>query len=357
MARGRTRYSLAVELTSLCNLRCRHCYNAFDHTGSNSLPTDQLLGLLRRALDEVPLKRVTLTGGEPFASEALFGALELCAAHGVPADIISNGTLVTAELASRARSFPSLSVVQITLNGPTAEVHDAEVGVRGAWDRALQGIEHLQRRGVRVVGCMVVTRRSTPFVAETLERMRALGITFVALSRLMSAGQSAHNLDLIPTRSDLVEVLRQASSPRFRRMYVRISGPLPSCMVEHRSFPSIRFGWCPIGTTEQDFALGSDGHLRHCLLYGSSLGDARQHSFLKLMQGPVVTSYRRRAPEFCRGCVELPRCLGGCGAAALAVFGTETALDPLVLQHVDPAFAHRVRCAREQRAALPVSPR
>jgi hypothetical protein len=59
-----------------------------------------------------------------------------------------------------------------------------------------------------------------------------------------------------------------------------------------------------------------------------------------------VTAYRDVTPEFCAPCPYKSSCLGGCGAAAVAVSG-ERGLDPFVAQHVDDAFGDKLRAARK----------
>jgi radical SAM protein with 4Fe4S-binding SPASM domain len=103
----------------------------------------------------------------------------------------------------------------------------------------------------------------------------------------------------------------------------------------------VRFGACPIGTDAQELALGPRGELRDCTLHEEPIGDARTTSYAALARA----RYRDVTPEFCAPCVHAPTCLGGCGASAVAMTGAR-GLDPFVAQHVDDAFAARLRAER-----------
>jgi radical SAM protein with 4Fe4S-binding SPASM domain len=254
--------------------------------------------------------------------------------------------VITDGLAARLAPFRPY-YVQVTLNGPSARLHEEHVG-RGHWDRTIEGIDALQRHGVRVVGCIVVTRKNAHVVGEILDLFRAKGIDTIALSRFSPAGYAAtHVAELLPSRTELIEALAQAEARgRDHGMTLQVTMPVPPCVIEHSDYPHIAFGGCPIGTEMQEVALGPRGELRNCTLHEEVIGDATSTSFAELLERSSVTHYRDVTPAFCEPCPHRKSCMGGCGAAAVGTLGEPRGLDPFVAQHVDERFAAALREAR-----------
>lgn len=352
------RRSLAVELTSACNQKCTYCYNAWREDGGRevgALSTESLVALLDRILANVPLDHVTFTGGEPFSRRDLFEILDVCRVRGVPFQMISNGGLITDELARRVAEYGPLSI-QVTLNAPEPGLHDELVGGSGHFDRTLRGVDALHGAGVRVVGCVVVSRRNAHLVGETLDLFASIGVRSISFSRFSPSGYATGQLaELLPSRSEIVRALDAAEERAIRhRLTLRSTMPIPPCVVEHDDYPHVSFGNCPIGTELQELVLGPRGEIRACTLHQSSTGmpaDVADHALDALLRTP---GYRDVTPEFCKPCPHLPACLGGCGAAAVAVTGTH-GLDPFVAQHVDDELAGRLTRERAARDLVPAS--
>lgn len=352
-------HSIAIELTSHCNQRCSYCYNAWREDNGRmvgALPHAELLAMVHKALAELELDHVTLTGGETFARADVFDVLDACKGSGVDVQIISNGGLIDDALAQRLRPYP-IRCIQVTLNGPDAALHRAHVG-GDHFDATIEGIRALRRHGVPVAGCIVVTRRNAAVVGEILDLFVALGVKLIALSRFSPAGYAAaHVAELLPSRSDMVTALEQAEARGAEHgLDLQVTMPVPPCVIDHADYPHIRFGGCPIGTEAQELALGPRGELRSCTLHTETLGDARAQPFAELLDSPALARYRDVTPEFCAPCPHRRSCLGGCGAAAASVLGDPRGLDPFVAQHVDDAFAASLAAARRSASGLPDGP-
>lgn len=350
--------SIAIELTASCNQKCDYCYNEWREDGGKALHVgctsdeqgQRALQRVDRLLATFDFPRATLTGGEPLSRPEFFDVAHKLRKADVSVQVISNGTLITAEVAARMKAVPITSV-QVTLNGPDAELHEAHVG-KGFFAKTLRGVRHLVAAGVPVAGCIVVTKKNAAVVDQILRLWQELGVDVVALSRFSPAGYAArHAAQLLPTVPELTRAFELAD-PFGKTMVLQCTMPVPPCAVEVERFPNIRFGSCPVGTQAQEFALGPNGAIRHCTLHGDALDGVQDIldpdvNLAALLDSPMVKQYRATRPEFCRGCQHENTCGGGCLAASQWVFGSRNVPDPLVYQHVDTEFGETLAYTRK----------
>ncbi len=344
--------SVAIELTAICNQRCDYCYNAWREDGGKAIggpEVDALLARVGRLVDTFDIDHVTLTGGEPLVHPGFFDVARMLREQDVGVQVISNGTLVSEEVAAKLASL-KLRFIQLTLNGPDETMHSAHVG-KGFFDKTIAGAQRLRAHGVPVVGCIVITKKNAPVVDRILALWQSLGARSVALSRFSPAGYAArHAAQLLPSVDDL-ELAFALADPFGERMGLQCTMPVPPCALDTARFTNIRFGVCPIGTAQQEFALGPDGKLRNCTLHGAAIGGVPdiidpQVDLAALLHAPEVSEYRELRPEFCAGCVHIDTCGGGCGAAADWVLGSRRQVDPLVAQHTDDDFSDQLAMFR-----------
>jgi hypothetical protein len=107
--------------------------------------------------------------------------------------------------------------VHVSIDGVSAELHDASRGVRGSWRRAVDAIDMLLSRGGRVQVVHVVTPRNEGTFGELLEQMRILGpssLRVTPVGKIGAAsrgGQWAVDVSALQRRIDRFDL---ASRPR-----------------------------------------------------------------------------------------------------------------------------------------------
>ncbi len=347
------RTSLAVELGYGCNQACAYCYNPYRASKSDDeAPAPELLlAQVSRLLSAWTVSQVTVTGGEPLLHPSLFPLLHYLKEQGVPRQLISNGTLVTKELAGQL-AMCGVASVQVTLNGPTPALHRIHVG-RDSYADVLRGVSILLETGLNVTGCVVLTRKNAHQVGELCRLWQELGVRTIALSRFSPAGLSlARVSEFLPRRQDLQTAFSEAQPFAKDGVAIHCTVPIPACLMDVRDFSPICFGQCAIGSPGQELALGPDGRLRLCTLHQGRLGQGRDvldpdWDVACVPTSPEVVGYRTELPAFCAGCGAAASCLGGCGAtSSTGGHSARRALDPLVQRYFgdeSPASTPKIR--------------
>ncbi len=176
-------------ITAACNLKCLHCYSSSTTVRNpDELSTIQAKAVLDDlAAFGVPV--VLFSGGEPLMRSDLFDLLEYAASKGLRTVISTNGTLLDAEAGQRLKAL-NVSYVGISLDG-IGEVNDQFRGVRGAFDKAVAGIEAAQNAGLRTGLRLTLTRRNVEELDGIFDFIESRNIERACFYHLVPTGRGA----------------------------------------------------------------------------------------------------------------------------------------------------------------------
>ncbi len=315
-------------LDDRCNLSCTHCYRP---EGGIRPSTD---AAQRRAMLEEFLTfleslgqpgRLHLAGGEPLLLPDLCDLVERAKARGVGCRVLSNGTLVTEDL---ARDLARVGVlgVQVSLEGREA-THDAIRGA-GSYQRALEGVRSLRQAGVQVTLSMTVHRQNVGDL-EALWGVACAEADRFYVSRLVPAGRAA----------SLSTLDRRAWGKVQRRLLgLRTEGTPELALRDPTYRPLHAAPWkaarapivagCAAGF--QTLTVESDGTIMPCRRMNLALGRMGEGSLLELWKThPLLQALRDRdrLKGACGRCAYRWVC-GGCRAFPAVLSGDPLGADP-----------------------------
>ena len=157
-------------ITSQCNLKCRHCYiEATEAANENEMTTEEGKTFIDD-LAEMKVPVLMFSGGEPLVRPDLFELAAYAVEKGLRIVLSTNGTLIdefTAQLIKEA----GFQYVGVSIDGCEA-IHDEFRGEKGAFKAAIAGIRAAKaagnRTGVRFT-LNSINKQDLPAVMELIE--------------------------------------------------------------------------------------------------------------------------------------------------------------------------------------------
>jgi radical SAM protein with 4Fe4S-binding SPASM domain len=312
-------------LTEQCNLHCRHCYQDVAVPAMSLEETIRGIDNIRDAFaswaadyDLELSPAFHFTGGEPFLREDLFDVLDYVGKCGYATAIMSNGTLITPDIARRLRQT-GIGEVQVSLDGLEA-VHD---GIRGAgsFRRALGGLTNLVASGVATSINLTLSRLNLGELEGLVRLAGEMGVGAVTFSRLVACGSGSALGDQMLTPQELSDFYRGVRQrPSDAGVDFSSRDPLFTVSGLAGEVPETDFpiGGCAAGVF--GITIAADGGIMPCRRMDMTIGNIRRDSFRELWaESPVLWALRRRDEyhDGCESCVYWAVCRG-CRAVALA---------------------------------------
>ena len=158
-----------------CNLSCSYCVARSSPTAVRRAIS---LNTVQQVIDEAVeagFSSVYFTGGEPLILDEIYDMLDY-ASHRLPTILLTNAMLLKGKRLERLCAINNEQlVIQVSLDGGTAEHHDAYRGA-GTWASTVAGIHTLLDNGFKVRLSTTETSANANHLDEICRFHHALGI-------------------------------------------------------------------------------------------------------------------------------------------------------------------------------------
>lgn len=304
-----------VAVTYRCNLACSFCYascNCTSRLGQREMTTGEVRKVLRVIRHDALVPSVSLTGGEPALRKDLPALVAYARGLGLWTNLITNGSLVDRRVATRlARA--GLNSAQVSLEGPTAEIHDSLTRNPGSFQKTVAGIAHLRQAKIPVHTNTTLNALNAPHAEDLVDLVAELGLSRFSMNLLIPCGSAKEiGRDLWLSYSEVGEViLKVRGRARDRGILFLWYSPTPYCL-----FNPIAHGLGNKACAACDglLSVSPTGDVLPCSSLSEPVGNLLSEPFEEVWNSPRARYYREKrfAPPACRSCPRLRLCAGAC---------------------------------------------
>jgi radical SAM protein len=225
-------FTIAWEVTRACAFACKHCRADAQHSPHpDELTTPESLQLIDR-LSEFGSPILVFTGGDPMMRRDLFELIEYATRCGLRCSLTPTATaLPTPERLARAKAA-GIRRIALSLDAPTAEVHDEFRQVNGSWERTMRILHSAQTIGLSVQVNTTVTRFNLELLPDMLPFINEVGAVQWSVFFLVPTGRAQAKWMITPEQHEqvfhwLYELSQEApfdikatAAPMYRRVAI-----------------------------------------------------------------------------------------------------------------------------------------
>lgn len=182
---------IAITFTNRCNLSCVHCGREQDLSHCTEKDAAFFINILKEGRT-LGASQVNITGGEIFCRQDCFDLIQGAIDLGYFVSIESNGTLITQISIDRLSTYGDAIRVSISVDGMTAETHDAIRGT-GTFDVTMATIQELKKAGVPTRIITVLHRQNIEQIPQMARHfVDDMGLGFRLLPNIMEYGKGVY---------------------------------------------------------------------------------------------------------------------------------------------------------------------
>lgn len=336
------------EVTSACNLRCKHCLSRSGKPNSNELNTKEAKKLID-SLEKMKVLYINISGGEPLLRPDIFELLGYASKKKLAIDLLTNGALITKDIIERLEDT-NIFHLQVSLDG-IGKTHDQFRGISGSYERSIKAIELLRDADYGVSISSAVTKQNIKEIPKIIDLAVDLGANLYKTTLFMPTGRGKDNAGKYELTSQEVKEFASMLDEKKKEIGDKITisnEEIYPWLMENsnkkgsnsfKSEDSSKIG-CTAGNSS--FYITADGKVTPCpFLRDFIAGDVRENNLKQIWDNSSTFDIFRNIKQGdlkgkCSNCDYLGiDCYGGCRAAAFAHSGDIYAEDPLCWKHLE----------------------
>ncbi len=291
--------AMQFELTSNCNVRCKHCYNNSGADGyvCDAMTPEAWLSFAKYFVKNGGIFQCIISGGEPLLlGDSLFDLMDILHEDGTFFHVISNCYLMTQE---KVRKFSKYRYkwFQVSIDGATPERHDEFRQKAGSWQRATQAAFWLSKEGIPLTIAHSVIPDNLYEIDEMCALAFSLGAGSIIIGEVTPSGRSANSPELLLSHEQknfLIERIQENSTMYAGKMTVLRSSSVKNQLLRYQ------------GTPNTGVIIRPNGDIRLDCMAPFTIGNVLEDDFLDMWekksstcwQLPIVQDYINSYEDF-----------------------------------------------------------
>lgn len=193
---------IQFELTSQCNMYCKHCYNNSYMQRKSRMTITDWKGLVNNIIEHGGIFQCILSGGEPLLmGDDLYEIMDPLDADGTGFVIITNGYLVDKKVVEHFCKYKWFWV-QVSIDHLIPEKHDEFRCKNGSWEKAVEAAYLFSSAGLPLRIAHTVIPNSIDYLPDFAELTYQLGASALMCGEVLLSGRVNDNRELLMSDTD-----------------------------------------------------------------------------------------------------------------------------------------------------------
>lgn len=321
---------LHFEVTGICNLRCRHCYNVNYLGQPRELSTLEVKQILDKA-KKIGCKTFAFSGGEPLCRKDI---IELIKYADDPVIILTNSYMLTDKLLSQISEIDKTIEFRVSWDG-----YRGHFFIRNqSWKPVLENIKKLVESGFIVTVNSSLIKQNVDELEKIYEEIKSLkvdrwriDIPYLQGNFIRGVSEMAIDLEKIFPKIQKLVVKYLKEKPKFELDVIQA---FRSQLLKQKSFFVFNKNSHPC-VYRRVLAIRPDGAMSYCATWNKVFGNLLYEEVKEITRKEDWIEFEKIKIKDLKDCAEcryFKVCGGGCRARALYSTGNILSPDPLACQ-------------------------